>query len=155
MSAKKNKKTEPCKKGSAQQKTTKVSSFDIAKKAIQKKYGNVISYLGDHGDMTIPTISSGSLGLDIALERGGFGRGRIYEIYGSPSGGKTTLALSVLIQAQKRNLTVAIVDAEHAVDPSLVKNMGANINDILIVQGFSGEENLDAAETLIRTGVLI
>jgi len=152
MSAKKNKKTEPCKKGSAQQKTTKVSSFDIAKKAIQKKYGNVISYLGDHGDMTIPTISSGSLGLDIALGRGGFGRGRIYEIYGSPSGGKTTLALSVLIQAQKRNLTVAIVDAEHAVDPSLVKNMGANINDILIVQGFSGEENLDAAETLIRTG---
>lgn len=129
-----------------------LTGLDIAKKAIQKKYGKVISYLGDHGDMQIPTISTGSLGLDIALGRGGLARGRVYEMYGNPSGGKTSLAISAIIQAQKRGLKTSIVDAEHAIDPKLVKNMGANIDDILIVQGYSGEENLDTAEILIKTG---
>lgn len=127
------------------------SGFDIAKKAIQKKYGSVVSYLGDHEDMKISTLSTGSLGLDIALGRGGLARGRVYEIYGNPSGGKTTLALSALIQAQKRGMSTAIVDAEHAIDPPLVKNMGANIEDILIIQGYCGEDNLDATETLLKT----
>jgi len=150
----KKKDAEPAAVGSASKKKENVktpSGLDIAKKAIQKKYGNVISYLGDHEDMTIPTISTGSLGLDIALGRGGMARGRIYEIYGSPSGGKTTLALSVLIQAQKKGLTTAIVDAEHAMDPTLVKRMGADISKILIVQGYCGEANLDSAEILLKT----
>lgn len=127
------------------------SGFDIAKKAIQKKYGSVVSYLSDHEDITIPTLSTGSLGLDIALGRGGMALGRVYEIYGNPSGGKTSLALTTLIQAQKRSMSTAIVDAEHAMDPTLVKNMGANIEDILIIQGYSGEDNLDATETLMKT----
>lgn len=127
------------------------TSLDIAKKAIQKKYGKVISYLSDHGDLEIPTISTGLLGLDIALGRGGMGRGRVYEIYGSPSGGKTSLAINVLIEAQKMNLRTSIVDAEHAIDPTLVSDMGADINKILILQGYSGEENLDGAETLIKS----
>ncbi len=127
------------------------TGFDIAKMAIQKKYGSVVRYLSDHGDLKIPTLSTGSLGLDIALGRGGMGLGRVYEVYGNPSGGKTTLALTVLIQAQKRGMSTAIVDAEHAIDPTLVKNMGANIEDILIIQGYSGEDNLDATETLMKT----
>jgi recombination protein RecA len=127
------------------------TGFDIAKKAIQKKYGSVVSYLSDHEDMHIPTLSTGSLGLDIALGRGGMGLGRVYEIYGNPSGGKTTLALSVLIQAQKRGMSTAIIDAEHALDPALVKSMGAKTDDILVIQGYSGEDNLDAAETLLKT----
>lgn len=133
-------------------KTNNLTGLDIAKKAIQKKYGKVISYLGDHGDMQIPTISTGSLGLDIALGRGGMARGRVYEIYGNPSGGKTSLAINVLIEAQKRGFNTSIVDAEHAIDPTLVRDMGANIDDILILQGYSGEENLDGAETLIKSG---
>lgn len=150
----KKKEAEP--KGSApeKKKTKAPSGFDVAKQAIQKKYGNVISYLGEHEDIAIPTISTGSLGLDIALGRGGMARGRIYEVYGNPSGGKTTLALSTLVQAQRRGLTTAIVDAEHAIDPTLVKNMGASIDDILIVQGYSGEENLDAAEVLLKSGTV-
>lgn len=127
------------------------TGFEIAKKAIQKKYGSVVSYLSDHEDMHIPTLSTGSLGLDIALGRGGMGLGRVYEIYGNPSGGKTTLALTALIQAQKRNMSTAIIDAEHALDPTLVKAMGAKIEDILVIQGYSGEDNLDAAETLLKT----
>ena len=135
-------------KGSAAKTPT---GFDIAKKAIQKKYGSIVSYLSDHSDMIIPTISTGSLSVDIALGRGGMARGRVYEIYGNPSGGKTTLALHTLIEAQKRGLITAIIDAEHALDPSLVKKMGANLDDILVVQGYSGEDNLDAAETLLKT----
>jgi len=157
MPRKKKKDAGPADAGSAPERKERVgtpSGLDIAKKAIQKKYGNVISYLGDHEDMTIPTISTGSLGLDIALGRGGMARGRIYEIYGSPSGGKTTLALSVLIQAQKKKLTTAIVDAEHAMDPPLVKTMGADISKILIVQGYCGEENLDGAEMLLKNGAV-
>jgi len=153
----KTKKTDAEPSGSAsgkQEKNINPSGFDVARMAIQKKYGNVVSYLSDHGDMTIPTISTGSLGLDVALGRGGMARGRVYEIFGNPSGGKTTLALSTLIQAQLRNMTTAIVDAEHAIDPSLVKNMGADIEKILIIQGYSGEDNLDAAETLVKSAAV-
>lgn len=127
------------------------TGLDIAKEAIRKKYGTVISSLGDHADLQIPTISTGSLGLDIALGRGGMARGRIYEVFGPPAGGKTTLAMSVIVQAQRRGLKSAVVDAEHAVDPTLFKAMGANIDDIVIVQAFSGEQNLTIAEMLMRS----
>jgi len=146
--AKKKKEKEAKKK----QTTKGLTGLAIAKKAIEKKYGKVISNLGAHEDFEIPTISTGSLGVDLALGRGGMGRGRVYEIYGNPSGGKTTLALSVLIQAQLRGLRSIIVDAEHAIDPKLVKNMGADIDNIEIVQAFSGEQNLDIAEQYIKSG---
>lgn len=138
--------------GSTTNKTNKsYTGLDITKKAIQKKYGKVMSYLGDHGDMQIPTISTGCLGLDIALGRGGMARGRIYEVFGPASGGKTTLAMSTIVQAQRRGMNCAFVDAEHAVDPALFKSMGANINDVLIIQGYSGEANLDISEMLMKS----
>lgn len=151
-----NKGVEPVEEtGSTIKKDKKASaptSLDIARKAIQKKYGKIISYLGEHGDLHIPTLSTGSLGLDVALGRGGLARGRVYEIYGNPSGGKTTLAISVLIEAQKRGLKTVFIDAEHAIDPKLVKTMGADINTIELAQGFSGEDNLNVAEMYIKTG---
>lgn len=130
----------------------KPTGLDIARQSIEKKYGKVVFSLIDHADLQIPTVSSGSLGLDLALGRGGFALGRIYEIFGPPSGGKTSLAISTIIEAQKRGMTPIIIDAEHAIDPSLVKKMGANIEDIKIIQAYSGEDNLDAAETYMKTG---
>lgn len=135
-------------------KKEKNEGLEIAKKAIIKKYGDVISILKDHEDMNIQTISSGSISLDVALGRGGFGRGRIYEIFGPNSSGKTTLAINVIIEAQNRGLTCCYIDAEHAVDPVLFKNYGVNIDDLIIIQGFDGEGNLDALESLLRSGAI-
>lgn len=133
-------------------KKEKNEGLEIAKKAIIKRYGNVITSLRHHEDMRIQTISSGSVSLDVALGRGGFARGRIYEIFGPNSGGKTTLAVSIIMEAQRRGMRCCIVDAEHAVDPLLFKNYGVNIDDLIIVQGFDGEGNLDILESLIRSG---
>jgi len=124
----------------------------LAKKAITKKYGDVISTLEDHGDMHIPTISTGCMSLDLALGCGGMGLGRVYEIYGPNSGGKSTLAVNVVIQAQRRKLRCCYVDAEHAVDPKLFRAYGVNTKELELVQGFDGEENLDILERLIKTG---
>jgi recombination protein RecA len=135
-------------------KKEKNEGLEIAKKAIIKKYGAVISILKDHEDMNIQTISSGSISLDVALGRGGFGRGRIYEIFGPNSSGKTTLAINAIIEAQNRGLTCCFIDAEHAVDPVLFKNYGVNIDDLIIIQGFDGEGNLDALESLLRSGAI-
>jgi recombination protein RecA len=135
-------------------KKEKNQGLEIAKKAIIKKYGDVISILKDHEDMNIQTISSGSISLDVALGRGGFGRGRIYEIFGPNSSGKTTLAINAIIEAQNRGLTCCFIDAEHAVDPVLFKNYGVNIDDLIIIQGFDGEGNLDALESLLRSGAI-
>ncbi len=129
-----------------------IDNLDVIKKAITKKYGNVISKLSDHEDMVIPTVSTGSLSLDLALGRGGMALGRVYEIFGPNSGGKSTLAANVVIQAQKRGLKCCYVDAEHAVDPVLFKNYGVNIKDLDLVQGFNGEENLDILEMLVQSG---
>lgn len=128
-----------------------VTSLDVAKKAITKKYGNVLTTLGAGGLTNIQTISSGSLGLDVALGRGGFARGRIYEIYGPPSGGKTTLTMSVIAEAQKRGLNAVFCDAEHSADPELFKAMGVDINKLLLIKAFIGDDNLDALETLLKT----
>jgi recombination protein RecA len=129
-----------------------IDNLSVIKKAITKKYGNVISKLSDHEDMVIPTVSTGSLSLDLALGRGGMALGRVYEIFGPNSGGKSTLAANVVIQAQKRGLKCCYVDAEHAVDPVLFKNYGVNIKDLDLVQGFNGEENLDILEMLVQSG---
>ncbi len=126
--------------------------LELAKKAITKKYGDVISILEDHGDMNIPTISTGCLSLDLALGCGGMGLGRVYEIYGPNSSGKSTLGVNVVIQGQRRNLRCCYVDAEHAVDPKLFRAYGVNTKELELVQGFDGEENLDILERFIKTG---
>jgi len=137
----------------------KVASLDIARKAILKKYGEgVISPLGDHEDLQIDSVSTGSLALDSALGVRGMARGRLHEVYGPNSSGKSTLALSVCMKALQRNLNVAYVDAEHALDPKLVRNMGREMGvdpDVIdLVQGYTGDDNLEIAEILMKSGEL-
>lgn len=129
----------------------KKSSLDVVMKAIEKKYGNIVTTMAE-ADLSMDSISSGSLGLDSALGRGGFVRGRVYEVYGPPSGGKTTLTMSLIAQAQKQGLKCTFVDAERAADPKLFKSMGVNTDDLLLIRAFSGEENLDALESIVETG---
>lgn len=126
-------------------------NLELAKKAITKKYGNVVSLLEDHGDMFIPTVSTGCLSLDLALGCGGMGLGRVYEIFGPNSGGKSTLGVNVVIQAQRRGLRCCYIDAEHAVDPKLFRSYGVNTKELELVQGYDGEENLDILERFIKT----
>lgn len=140
------------KKSGVERITADDQNLDLATKAIIKKYGSVVSTLDEHEDLEIPTISTGSLSLDIALGRGGMGRGRIYEIFGPNSGGKSTLAVNTVIQAQRRGLKCAYIDAEHAVDPVLFKAYGVNLSELLLVQGFDGEGNLDILERYVKSG---
>lgn len=133
-----------------------ISKLSVVERAIEKKYGEgVLTLLGDHKDRNIDAISTGCLSLDAATGIGGFARGRIYEVFGHNSGGKSTLALSICMQALLRNMTVVYVDAEHALDPNLVRNMGSQVdvdaNRIKLVQAFTGEDNLQIAEDLIKT----
>jgi recombination protein RecA len=131
---------------------TDINGLDLAIKAIEKKYGSVISSLEIHEDMKIPTVSTGSLGLDLALGRGGMALGRIYEVFGPAGGGKSTLAVNVIIQAQKRGMNCLYVDPEHAIDPELLRAYGIDTKALKIVQGYDGEGNLDILERLIKTG---
>ena len=130
-----------------------VSTLDIAKKAIIKKYGDVVKPMSDK-PLVINTISTRSLGLDAALGRGGFALGRIYEIYGAPSSGKTTLAMSIIAEAQSRSMNCAFVDAEHSADPKLFESMGVDLTKLSVIDLFTGEDNLMVAETLMKTGAL-
>lgn len=132
--------------------TNKDAQLELIKKAIVKKYGNVMSKLSDYDDSLIQTISSGCIGLDLAMGRGGFARGRIYEIYGPNSSGKTTLALNAIIQAQKRGLKACFIDAEHSADRELFRAYGVNVDELDMIQGYDGEANLDILEKLVRTG---
>lgn len=131
--------------------TKKVSAFDIAVKALTKKFGDVIKPMSDK-PLIINTISTRSIGLDAALGRGGLALGRIYEVYGPPSSGKTSLAISTIAEAQSRNMNCVFVDAEHAADPSLFENMGVDLKKLTIVDLFTGEDNLMVVESLIKTG---
>jgi len=128
------------------------TSLDVVRKNITKKYGDVWTTLGKRGDTPILTISTGSLGLDAALGRGGLARGRFYEVFGPPSGGKTTLTMSVIAQAQRKNVRCVFVDAEHAADPKLFTAMGVDIDDLEYLYAFTGDDNLDALEKIIKTG---
>ena len=139
------------KKEAAREERLGDGSLDAIKKSIIKKYGNVISKVSDHQDMIIKTVSTGSIGLDLALGRGGMALGRLYEVFGPNSGGKSTLAANVIIQAQKRGMRCCYIDAEHAVDPILFKSYGVDIEDLELVQGYTGEENLDILEMLIQS----
>jgi recombination protein RecA len=122
-------------------------------KTIQTKFGEgAIMKLGDAPKVDIDVISTGSLGLDMALGIGGVPRGRIIEIFGPESSGKTTLALHIVAESQKKGGTCAYIDAEHAMDPDYAKNLGVDTQNLLISQPDTGEQGLEIAETLVRSG---
>jgi recombination protein RecA len=133
----------------------KQKALEAALGQIERAFGKgSIMKLGADQQVETEVISTGSLGLDIALGIGGLPRGRIIEIYGPESSGKTTLALHVIAEAQKKGGTCAFVDAEHALDPAYAKKLGVNINDLLISQPDAGEQALEIADTLVRSGAL-
>jgi recombination protein RecA len=135
----------------------KIKALDLAVSAIEKQFGKgSIMRLGSAGDLykDMQAISTGSLSLDIALGIGGLPRGRIVEIYGPESSGKTTLALSTIAQAQKLGGVVAFVDAEHALDIGYARKLGVNTEDLLVSQPDTGEQALEITETLVRSGAI-
>ena len=133
----------------------KSKALEAALSQIEKSFGKgSIMKLGEQENIEIPSISTGSLGLDIALGIGGLPRGRIIEIYGPESSGKTTLTLHVVAEAQKIGGTCAFVDAEHALDPAYAKRIGVDIDNLIISQPDSGEQALEIADTLVRSGAI-
>jgi recombination protein RecA len=134
----------------------KQKALDAALSQIERAFGKgSIMKLGSREAATeSEVISTGSLGLDIALGIGGLPRGRIIEIYGPESSGKTTLALHVIAEAQRHGGTCAFVDAEHALDPAYARKLGVNIDDLLISQPDAGEQALEIADTLVRSGAI-
>ena len=134
----------------------KDKALQSALSQIEKNFGKgSIMRLGTEGfEVDVDAVSTGSLGLDIALGIGGLPRGRIIEIYGPESSGKTTLALHTVAEAQKSGGVCAFVDAEHAVDPAYARKLGVNIDDLLISQPDTGEQALEIADTLVRSGAI-
>lgn len=134
----------------------KDKALEAALSQIERTFGKgSIMRLGQKDNaVEIPAISTGSLGLDLALGVGGLPRGRIVEIYGPESSGKTTLALHVVAEAQKQGGTCAYIDAEHAMDPIYAGKLGVNINELLISQPDTGEQALEIADTLVRSGTI-
>ena len=129
--------------------------LDKLMSSLQEKFGEgSIMKLGDVKKVDVDVIPSGSFSLDIALGVGGFPKGRIVEIYGPESSGKTTLALNVVAQAQKKGGKAAFIDAEHAMDPEYAKKLGVKIEELLISQPDSGEEALNILESLVRSGII-
>ncbi len=122
---------------------------------IEKQFGKgAVMRMGDQDRQAIPAISTGSLGLDIALGIGGLPKGRIVEIYGPESSGKTTLTLSVIAEAQKLGATCAFVDAEHALDPEYAGKLGVNVDDLLVSQPDTGEQALEITDMLVRSNAV-
>ena len=133
----------------------KQKALDAALAQIDRAFGKGSAMrLGDREAMQIEAISSGSLGLDIALGIGGLPRGRIVEIYGPESSGKTTLALHAIAEAQKAGGVAAFVDAEHALDPVYAKKLGVNIDDLIVSQPDTGEQALEITDTLVRSNAI-
>ena len=134
----------------------KSKALGMAISQIDKQFGkgSIIRLGAEGGIVPVQVISTGSLSLDAALGVGGVPRGRIIEIYGPESSGKTTLALHIIAQAQKNGGLAAFIDAEHAMDPQYSKNLGVNIDDLLVSQPDHGEQALEISETLIRSGAL-
>jgi len=127
-------------------------NVDMAISAITKQFGEgSIMRLGSKSRMNVETISTGSLALDIALGAGGLPKGRICEIYGPESSGKTTLCLNVIAEAQRQGGLAAFIDVEHALDPKYARKLGVNLDELLVSQPDSGEDALNIAETLIRS----
>lgn len=133
----------------------KLKALQLTMDKIEKSYGKgSIMRLGDKPIDDVPSISSGSIGLDIALGVGGYPKGRVVEIFGPESSGKTTLAIHAIAEAQKAGGIAAIIDAEHAFDPYYAKKLGVNIDELLISQPDNGEQALEIADNLIRSGAI-
>ncbi|MCR5600469.1 MAG: recombinase RecA [Ruminococcus sp.] len=136
-------------------KEDKKTALDGALKQIEKKYGaGAVMRLGQTKTLNVDAIPTGSMTLDMALGIGGVPRGRIVEVYGPESSGKTTVALSIVAQAQKAGGEAAFIDVEHALDPVYAQALGVNIDDLLVSQPDSGEQALEIAEALIRSGAI-
>ena len=137
-------------------------SKDMKKEALQAALGQIekqfgkgsVMKLGDNSQLSVESIPTGSLSLDIALGVGGVPRGRIIEIYGPESSGKTTVALHMVAEAQKRGGIAGFIDAEHALDPVYAKNIGVDIDELYISQPDSGEQALEITETMVRSGAM-
>ena len=135
--------------------TQKEQALQDAIKQIEKQYGKgSVMKLGDRAAVDVAVIPTGSLTLDMALGIGGYPKGRIIEIYGPESSGKTTLTLHAIAEVQKQGGTAAFIDAEHAIDPVYAKNLGVNIDELILSQPDSGEQGLEIAETLVRSGAI-
>ena len=133
----------------------RVKAIDAAVSSIEKQFGKgAIMRLGDNQAMDIEAISTGSLTIDIALGIGGLPCGRVVEIYGPESSGKTTLTLQVIAEAQKKGKTCAFVDAEHALDPVYAEKLGVNIDELLVSQPDTGEQALEICDMLVRSGAV-
>ena len=134
----------------------KTKALDAALSQIERSFGKgSIMRMGNKAaDAEIEVVSTGSLGLDLALGIGGLPKGRIVEIYGPESSGKTTLALHAIAEAQKRGGTCAFIDAEHALDPGYARKLGVNVDDLLISQPDAGEQALEICDTLVRSGAI-
>ncbi|WP_368415225.1 recombinase RecA, partial [Falsiroseomonas sp.] len=134
----------------------KTKALDAALSQIERSFGKgSIMRMGNKAaDAEIEVVSTGSLGLDLALGIGGLPKGRIVEIYGPESSGKTTLALHAIAEAQRRGGTCAFIDAEHALDPGYARKLGVNVDDLLISQPDAGEQALEICDTLVRSGAI-
>ncbi len=140
-------------KGTA--KEEKLKALDAALSQIEKQYGKgSVMKLGDTGHMQVETIPTGSLSLDIALGAGGVPKGRVVEIYGPESSGKTTVALHMVAEVQKRGGIAGFIDAEHALDPVYAKHIGVDIDNLYISQPDNGEQALEITETMVRSGAV-
>ncbi len=135
--------------------TDRQKALDAALAQIDRAFGKGSAMrLGSKETMQVEVIPTGSLGLDIALGVGGLPRGRVIEIYGPESSGKTTLALHVIAEAQKAGGTAAFVDAEHALDPVYAKKLGVNIDELIVSQPDTGEQALEIVDTLVRSNAI-
>ena len=133
----------------------KKKALTAALSQIERQFGKgAVMRMGDQERQAIPSISTGSLGLDIALGLGGLPKGRIVEIYGPESSGKTTLPRSVIAQAQKSAATCAFVDAEHALDPQYAEKLGVKVEDLLVSQPDNGEQALEITDMLVRSNAV-
>ena len=133
----------------------KAKALDAAMAQIERQFGKgTVMRMGDQERVAIPAISTGSLGLDIALGIGGLPKGRIVEIYGPESSGKTTMTLQVIAEAQKKGGTAAFIDAEHALDPQYAERLGVQVDDMIVSQPDTGEQALEVAEMLVRSGAV-
>lgn len=133
----------------------KQKALDIAIQQIERQFGKgSIMKLGEDTTLNVSVIPSGCLDIDIALGTGGFPRGRVVEIYGPESSGKTTVALHVVAEAQKAGGTAAFIDAEHALDPTYAKKLGVNLDELYVSQPDTGEQALEIAEALVRSGAV-
>ena len=139
----------------SEQNTEKKRALEVALSQIEKQFGKgSVMKLGEFTAMNVEAIPTGALSLDIALGIGGVPRGRIIEIYGPESSGKTTLALHIIAEAQKMNGEAAFIDAEHALDPVYAKHLGVDIDNLLVSQPDTGEQALEITEALVRSGAL-